>query len=125
MPSSQDCLWETGGDSVEGLVYPQTAYDPESQEPHIREFVSDFRAKYGQVPGPYAAHGYDLIKILVQAMEQRGTSTLEIRFYLNSMNAYEGVAGSTNFDDNGDVRKFHRMYRITEGRAVPVGSDSN
>ena len=34
------------------------------------------------------------------------------------MNPYEGVTGSTDFDDNGDVRKFHTMYGIQEGAAV-------
>jgi hypothetical protein len=44
-----------------------------------------------------------------------------MRFYLNTMNPFEGVAGSTVFDDKGDVRKFHRMYVIQDGVAAPLG----
>ena len=116
-------LVAAGGEAVEGLVYPLPAYDPESGTPYMRTFVSGFQQKYGQVPGVYAAHGYDLLNILAEAMEQRGVTASEMRLYLNSMNAFEGAAGSTKFNENGDVRKFHRMYRITGGREVPVGSD--
>jgi branched-chain amino acid transport system substrate-binding protein len=111
---------QTGGDAVEGLVFPAPAFEPNLDVDHMRLFVSEFRDRYGVAPGIYAAQGYDALNILVHAIEQAGTRPEDIRFYLNTMNPYEGVAGTTIFDDNGDVRKYHRMYVIQDGVAVPV-----
>ena len=112
---------QTGGDAVEGLVFPAPAFEPGLDEEHMRVFVAEFRERFGDTPGIYAAQGYDAVNILVQAIEQMGTRPEDIRFYLNTMNPFEGVAGATVFDDKGDVRKFHRMYVIQDGAAVPVG----
>jgi len=112
---------QTGGDAVEGLVFPAPAFEPNLDAPHMRLFISEFRERFGDTYDIYAAQGYDAVNILVQAIEQMGTRPEDIRFYLNTMNPFEGVAGATVFDDNGDVRKFHRMYVIQDGAAVPVG----
>lgn len=112
---------QTGGDAVEGLVFPAPAFEPNLDEEHMRVFISEFRERFGDTPDIYAAQGYDAVNILVQAIEQMGTRPEDIRFYLNTMNPFEGVAGTTVFDDNGDVRKFHRMYVIQDGIAVPAG----
>ncbi len=114
---------EVGADDLqelEGVVFPQPSFDPDSDEENVRTFVARYREKYGMTPDTYAAHGYDAAKILALAFQEAGTDPREIRFYLHSMDPYPGVAGATDFNDNGDVRKFHRMYRIEGGRAVPI-----
>lgn len=114
-------LVNSGGDAVEGLVFPRPSFDPDAADPKIRAFVQAYEARFGVAPDTYAAHGYDAVKILALAIQEAGTDTSELRFYLNSMNPYEGVTGTTAFDDNGDVRKFHRMFRIEGGAPVPLG----
>jgi len=111
-------LIAAGGDAVEGLAFPQAPFDIESSADNVRQFVADYQAKYGMMPDVYAAHGYDAVQMIVQAITQAGTDPQEMRFYLNSMNPYEGLAGVTAFDDKGDVRKFHTMYAIQGGVAV-------
>lgn len=106
--------------ALEGLYYPQPSFDPASDEPHIQEFVAAYTSKYGFAPDTYAGHGYDAVKILAEAVQEAGLDHQEIRFYLNSMNPYPGVTGLTDFDDNGDVRKFHRMYVVRGGLGVPA-----
>ena len=111
-------LIAAGGDAVEGLAFPQASYDANSSAANVRAFVTAFQAKFGMVPDVYAAHAYDAVQMIVQAISQAGTDPQEMRFYLNSMNPYDGVTGSTDFDDAGDVRKFHTMYGIEGGVAV-------
>ncbi len=111
-------LIAAGGDAVEGLAFPQAPFDIERGADNVRKFVADYEAKYGMTPDTYAAHGYDAVQMIAQAIAQAGLDGHEIRFYLNSMNPYEGLAGVTAFDDNGDVRKFHTMYAIQDGVAV-------
>lgn len=115
-----DDLIAAGGDAVEGLAFPQAPFDIESSADNVRRFVADYQTKYGIMPDVYAAHGYDAVQIIAQALGEAGTDSQELRFYLNSMNPYEGLAGVTAFDENGDVRKFHAMYAIQGGTVVRV-----
>ena len=86
---------ELGGEAVEGLVFPQPYYEPESDQEFVRTFVTRYRQRYGQEPDLYAAHAYDAVFILTQAIQERGRSASQIRFYLNSMNPFEGAGGTT------------------------------
>jgi branched-chain amino acid transport system substrate-binding protein len=116
-------LVELGGDAVEGLVFPSPLFDPASEIEESRRFVAAYEARFGDSYDVYAAHGWDAVKIIVQAIQENGLRPEEIRFYLNAMNPFEGAAGTTSFDDKGDVRKFHRMFVIQGGQAVPVGAE--
>lgn len=106
--------------SVEGLRFPLPSWDPESADENVRQFVAAFDGQYGMTPDAYAAHGYDAMNILALAIREAGLDPQELRFYLNGMNPYPGVTGATDFDDNGDVRKFHRMYEMIDGVAVAI-----
>jgi branched-chain amino acid transport system substrate-binding protein len=113
-------LVAAGGDAVEGLVFPTAAFDPDSDVAAVREFIQGYRAKFGEGFDVYAAHGYDATLILVQAIEQDGYSPESISFYLSAMSSFPGAAGDTIFDEDGNARKFHRMFVIQGGQAVPV-----
>ncbi len=114
-------LIAAGGDAVEGLVYPTAAFDPDSDVKAVREFIQGYRASFGEGFDVYAAHGYDALLILVQAIEEEGYRAQAISFYLNAMSPFPGAAGETAFDDDGNARKFHRMFVIQGGQAVLFG----
>ena len=105
---------------VEGLQFPLASWDPLSVDENVRRFVAAFQGQYGMEPDVYAAHAYDAMNILALAIREAGLDPQELRFYLNGMNPYPGVTGATDFDDKGDVRKFHRMYEIRNGVAVSI-----
>jgi len=113
-------LVRIGGDAVEGLIYPTAAFDPDSEEVNVRRFVAGYRAQFGEGFDVYAAHGYDAVMILAQAIEQNGMRTDNITFYMNAMNPFPGAAGVTSFDGDGNARKFHRMMVIRNGQAVAL-----
>jgi branched-chain amino acid transport system substrate-binding protein len=109
------------------MVFPHASFDVDSEAPDVRAFVQAYQDTYGATPDTYAAHGYDALKILALAVQDAGTSSEDIRFYLNSMNPYEGVTGATAFTDTGDVRKFHTMLTVVGAGvyhvdALPRGS---
>lgn len=108
-----------GGEAVEGMVFPTQAFDPDSDEELVRRFISGYREMHGEGFDVYAAHGYDAVLILVQAIEQEGYSGANISFYMNAMNPFPGAAGETSFDEDGNAQKFHRMLMIRDGQAVP------
>ena len=121
-------LVAAGGEAVEGLVYPTVDFDPDSSDPKYepaRVFAQAYRDKYGEGVDVYAAHGYDAVMILVQAIEQNGLRPDNISFYMNAMNPFLGAGGETTFDEDGNARKFHRMWAIQNGRAVTIGAQGS
>ena len=107
-------------DAAENLVYPQSWFDVDSTEPAVAEFVRAYRARYSEEPDLYAAHGYDALKILVRAIDAHGSARPdEVRLGLDAIEDYEGAAGRTTFDKNGDVLRQPRIMIIRHGAAVP------
>ncbi len=114
-------LGELAGEAAENLVYPQPSFDPDSDEPAVAEFVAAFRAKYNREPDIYAAHGYDALKLLVEAMRKTGfTFPDEIRRGLHGFENYMGAAGRTQFDERGDVVRYPEVFVIRDGKSVTI-----
>ena len=78
-----------------------------------------FEAKFSTTPDVYAAHGYDAVMMIALAIGQAGLDPQELRFYLNSMNPYDGVTGTTDFDEAGDVQKYHHDVRYSRRSCGP------
>ena len=114
-------LSQMAGEAAEYLVYPQPSFDPDSDEPAVAEFVQAFRAKYSREPDIYAAHGYDSLKLLVQAMRNTGfTFPDEVRRGLHGLEDYMGAAGRTQFDERGDVVRYPKIFVIRDGQSVSI-----
>jgi branched-chain amino acid transport system substrate-binding protein len=121
--SVTDDLIRMAGDAAENLVYPQPAFDVDSPDAAVRSFVDAYRAEYNEDPDIFAAHGYDALKLLARAMENaEGTHPDDIRIGFSSIKDYDGAAGRTAFDENGDVVRYPRMFIIREGRSMPYDS---
>jgi branched-chain amino acid transport system substrate-binding protein len=107
--------------AAEGVVF-SVPKPPNSQDPIVASFRSSYIDKYGKEPGVTSDTGYDAIRIVGMALRQGARTGPQIRVALASMKDFPGAAGTTTFDENGDVeREF--MFKIIRGRkSVPVGS---
>lgn len=113
-------LVRMAGPAAEDLIYPQPNFDVQSSEEGVRSFVDAYRAKYGEDPDIYAAHGYDALKLLVLAIEAAdGAHPNQLRVGFASIKGHEGAAGRTAFDENGDVVRYPRMFIIRDGQPMP------
>jgi len=111
---------ELAGSAAENLVFPQSTFEVDSKEPAVAAFVKSYRSRYGEDPDLYAAHGYDALKLLVQAINAtESTRPDEVRIGLNGIHDYDGAAGKTTFDRNGDVLRHPRMMIIRNGKPMP------
>ena len=107
------------GAAAEGVLFTQSAFDVEGNLPEqVKSFVAAYRAKYKTDPDLYAAHGYDAMKILVEAVRDGNKSASTFWKGLRNLREYPGVTGIIQFDEKGDVSKFPRVYIVTDGRAV-------
>jgi branched-chain amino acid transport system substrate-binding protein len=113
-------LVRMAGEASENVVFPQSIFELDSTETSVASFVRAFRAKYGEDPDVYAAHGYDAVMILVTAINRVSrTDPDNVRIGLNGIQQYEGAAGRTTFDKNGDVIRHPRIMIFRNGHAVP------
>lgn len=103
---------EIAGNAAEGVIFARPAYDPESKDPKIANFVKNFKDKYGIAPGTYAAHAYDALKIVAEAITKGGYNADSIKTALYSIKDFQGVTGKTSFDINGDVIKPIQIMKV-------------
>jgi branched-chain amino acid transport system substrate-binding protein len=106
------------GASAEGLIFAQSPYDVSSDQEPIRTFVDSYQARFGAVPDFYAAHGYDTMIVLGEALKKQGPVALELWKGVVGLRSFPGVTGAIQFDEQGDVKKYPRIYFIMDGAAV-------
>mgnify|MGYP001824475613 CR=1 FL=1 len=108
------------GDAAENLIYPQPSFDPDSDDEAMRRFITSYRAKYGEAPQRFAALGYDSLRLIYDAMVLGGTAHPDtVRASLRQLKDYHGASGRINFDENGDVVQYPRLFIIRNGTPIP------
>ncbi|MEX1310519.1 MAG: ABC transporter substrate-binding protein [Candidatus Sulfomarinibacteraceae bacterium] len=102
---------------VDGVFFPQPAFEIQSDLPVIRNFVDSFRARYGHDPDIYAAHAYDALRVALEIPDiVRAWEANEIRRALQfEIKEFPGVTGPIQFDDYGDVRHNPVMFIVKDG----------
>jgi len=97
------------GRDAEGLhtTYP---YNPTRPDPELVAFNQMYYARFGQQPDMFAAHAYDGMNILIEAIKKAGLNRARIRDVLTDLKTfqgYEGITGRIIFDttwnDVGDI----------------------
>jgi len=81
-----------------GRVAAGYPYDPTSNDPRYVRFVQDFTDTYGEPPETYAAHAYDGMMMLMQAIGRAGLNRALIRDELAATKTYAGVTGIQEYD---------------------------
>jgi branched-chain amino acid transport system substrate-binding protein len=66
-----------------------------------QDFASAFQKKYSEAPDTYASYSYDMVMILTSALSKAESGDALREALLST--SYNGVTGTTNFDQNGDV----------------------
>ena len=110
---------EQAGDALDGVMFTQSNYDVSSEEPHIQRFVTAYQEEYGRTPDLYAAHGYDAMRVYARALADGGAPRPG-NFWqgMRGITSFPGVTGTIQFDEQGDVQKFPRVYVIQDGEFV-------
>jgi len=100
----------------DGICLPAIFFH-ESPEAKVRTFVDEYKADYdGKIPSSLTAQAYDSLGMFVQAIKEAGSADRNaIKDQLYKIN-YDGVAGNTHFDGNGDAFKTFNWLRIEDGQ---------
>jgi ABC-type branched-subunit amino acid transport system substrate-binding protein len=106
------------------LVEPALAIT--SLPPTGRAFVARFRQRFGRLPGPYGAYGYEAMAVILDAIEQRDTSAQDFRSsvvesVLKVTRGEESVLGPYSFTTDGDTTLCEvQPYREAGSGPVPL-----
>lgn len=112
-------LVKIGGDAVNG-AYFTNHFSKDDQRPEVQEFVKKYTEKYGQAPDALAALGYDAMGLLLQAIQNAGsTDGAKIKDALKNID-YHGVSGEIKFDAERNPVKSAVIIKIENGQQVYV-----
>ncbi|MEF3244514.1 MAG: ABC transporter substrate-binding protein [Caldisericaceae bacterium] len=112
-------LVKIGGDAVNGSYFTNH-FSKDDQRPEVQEFVKKYTEKYGQPPDALAALGYDAMGLILQAIQNAGsTDGAKIRDALKNID-YHGVSGQIKFDAERNPVKSAVIIEIENGQQVYV-----
>src|SRR5881398_3313468 len=100
-------LAKIAGKNVVGMYYTSAA-GPASALPKAKQFVEDFKKKFGKNPEPYAAEAYDATAIALKAIEaaaKSGKMSREDVATAVRKTKHNGITGDIEFDAKGDRKK--------------------
>jgi branched-chain amino acid transport system substrate-binding protein len=105
-------LLDGGSEPLEG-VYFANHFWAGSDDPLVRKFVSDYRAKYGVEPDAGAATAYDAARMLFDAFKRaQSNETNAVRQALAQTKDFPGVTGRITLDANRNAQVPVYMLRI-------------
>jgi branched-chain amino acid transport system substrate-binding protein len=116
---ASDELSLLGGASVEGMLV-STFFDYSKTDEDVQKFVTAYKAKNADAnPDWFAASAYDVIMLVAQAALKAGSNDrAAINEAIGAMDAFEGITGRIEFDENGDVVKPLNIVMVKDGLLV-------
>jgi branched-chain amino acid transport system substrate-binding protein len=113
-------LTEIGGEALNNSYY-SNHYSAEDPSPAIQKFVSDYKAKYNEVPDALAGLAYDAAAILFDAIKRaNSTEAPKIREALAQTKDFQGVTGKITIDENRNAVKPAVVLQVKDGKLVYV-----
>jgi branched-chain amino acid transport system substrate-binding protein len=105
---------------LEGVFFPQPAFDVQSEGQTTQAFVNAYRQKFQDDPDIYAAHAFDAMRVTIWvANEVRAFTANDIRKALAfGVKEFPGVTGIIQFNDYGDVHHNPIIFIIKDGRVL-------
>jgi branched-chain amino acid transport system substrate-binding protein len=82
------------GTLAEGTV-TTCQYNPDSDDPKLKTFKSNYQKRFGMEPDVFAAHAYDGMNMLIEAIQKVGLNRVLIRDILLDLKTFQGYHGVT------------------------------
>jgi ABC-type branched-subunit amino acid transport system substrate-binding protein len=118
------------GKLAEGIV-TTCQYNPTANDPRLKAFQANYKKRFGMEPDVFAAHAYDGMNLIIDAIYEAGLNRALIRDVLTDLKTfqnYPGITGKVVFDASwNDVGPIW-MATVKQGKfeftpAPPMGND--
>jgi len=105
---------EKAGDAAEGVVFPNIWQTNEASS----SFVKTYRQRHSHAPDYAAAHMYDAVTLLVEAIRRSGLNRARIGDAVRGLSPWNGVTGTVRWDGLGSNTRPVELGTITNRRVV-------
>jgi len=97
------------GAHAEGII-STSPYDPEAENPKLKKFKADYIERFGTEADVFAAHAFDGMNLIIEAIQKVGLNRVLIRDVLSDLDTFQGYQGVTgeiildqSWNDIGDI----------------------
>jgi branched-chain amino acid transport system substrate-binding protein len=112
-------LIEKGGQLVNGLELSST-FVPNPGSRLYAEFAQAYQARYGSQAELGAAHGYETVLVLHEALKQTGGEAEGLPEALRGIQDFPGLLGNISIDAYGDVQRDLYIVRVENGEFILI-----
>jgi branched-chain amino acid transport system substrate-binding protein len=114
---------EEAGQAAEGAVFPLLYIPRQDSE----SFEKRFTSRFGYCPDYLAAHTYDTVNLLIEAIRKAGLNRARIRDAIRELSPWSGVTGTVKWDTLGGNSRIVQLGTIKAGQVTfasgPHGPD--
>ncbi len=112
-------LKQLAGNLLDKDCYFVNHYSQSEDRPKVKEFVENFKKKYGEAPDALAACAYDAVGVVADAIRRAGsTEPKAIRDALAKTKDYDGVTGKTTINNERNASKSCVVLGFKDGEQV-------
>lgn len=97
------------GNHAEGVISTYS-YNPKLNDPYLQQFNENYIKRFGMEPDAFAAHAYDGMNLIIEAINRVGLNRVRIRDILTDLETFQGYQGVTGklildatWNDIGDI----------------------
>lgn len=109
-------LAKIAGATINGSYY-SNHFAPDVASPRAKQFMDQFKAKYGALPTGLGALGYDAAAVLMDAMKRAGSfDTQKVRDALAATKDFDGVTGKITINADRDAEKSAVVVKMVDGQ---------
>ena len=94
---------------AEGII-STSPYDPKADNPKLKKFKAEYADRFGMEADVFAAHAYDGMNLIIEAIQKVGLNRVLIRDVLSDLKTFQGYQGVTgeiildqSWNDIGDI----------------------
>ena len=103
-----------GGDP-RNLLYAGPNFSTENEDPAFQLFRANYITQFEEEPDVYAAHGYDALMAIANALPSGEAVTRDsVLKGMRFLEGFDGITGAIQFDEKCHAQKFPRVYGIVE-----------
>lgn len=118
-------LLKTAGTAANGFIL-DTAPLAAQLGAEGQQFLTNYKQKFSDTPGPYSVYEYDAVRVLAQAIQNaKSTKGSDIVAALKKIN-YKGITGEIQFNSKGDRTKPEYItLKVVNGQFTPFKTLQN
>lgn len=104
---------------VNGVVYVSGFYISETDLDYIT-FTRDFRVATATSPGIMAQYGYNVMNLIIDAVDAGNTKAADIAEYLKNTKSFKGLGTSISLDNDRRVNDYVNILQFQDGLVTRV-----